>query len=80
MLEIIDRPTIQHSYVVRTSRLTRDGRQSRSVMIVSMIGVSCSPFLREFCDATNLPQRILATRGAKSEEALGPPRHSANNA
>ena len=34
----------------------------------NLIGVSCSPFLREFRDiqnpvhATNLPQRILATR------------------
>ena len=40
-------------------------------MIVTMIGVSCSPFLREFCGiprfenpvhATNLPKRISATQ------------------
>lgn len=29
-------------------------QQSRSVMIVTVIGVSCSPFLREFCDVPTL--------------------------
>ena len=58
---------------VRTSRLTRDGRSANKVghdccSVRNLIGISRSPFLREFCNiqnpvhATNLPQRIFATR------------------
>ncbi len=76
-VSLIDDST-SDSYAVRTSRLTRDGRSAIQVShecyyVRNLIGVSCSPFLREFCDiqllnpvhATNLPQRILATRCAQ---------------
>jgi len=78
MLKIIDRPTIQHSYVVRTSRLTRDGR---SAIQVSRDCYYDRQIVENPVNATKFATTIFGYGVAPVvRKAPGPAHHSANNA